>query len=111
MSAFPVGARYALLVVILAVPLSAGAALTLSEAERLALEQAPTLARARANVSASAERTVYEGRLPDPQFTTGFVNVPTDSYNLRQDDMTMTMVGVRQSFPPGDTLNLRSRRA
>ncbi|MEK7816485.1 MAG: TolC family protein, partial [Pseudomonadota bacterium] len=88
-----------------------GAALTLAEAERLALEQAPTLARARANVSASAERTVYEGRLPDPQLTTGFVNVPTDSYNLRQDDMTMTMVGVRQSFPPGDTLNLKSRRA
>ncbi|MEK7190951.1 MAG: TolC family protein, partial [Pseudomonadota bacterium] len=100
-----------LLIALLAAPLSAGAALTLAEAERLALEQAPTLARARANVSASAERTVYEGRLPDPQLTTGFVNVPTDSYNLRQDDMTMTMVGVRQSFPPGDTLNLKSRRA
>ena len=103
--------RFALLIALLAVPLTAGAALTLAEAERLALEQAPTLARARANVSASAERTVYEGRLPDPQLTTGFVNVPTDSYNLRQDDMTMTMVGVRQSFPPGDTLNLKSRRA
>ena len=103
--------RFALSIALLAVPLTAGAALTLAEAERLALEQAPTLARARTNVSASAERTVYEGRLPDPQLTTGFVNVPTDSYNLRQDDMTMTMVGVRQSFPPGDTLNLKSRRA
>src|SRR3990172_7479494 len=104
-------ARFAFLIALLATPLSAGAALTFAEAERLALEQAPALARARANVSASAERTVSEGRLPDPQLTTGFVNVPTDSYNLRQDDMTMTMVGVRQSFPPGDTLNLRSRRA
>ncbi len=103
--------RFAFLIALLATPLSAGAALTLAEAERLALEQAPILARARANVSASAERTVSEGRLPDPQLTTGFVNVPTDSYNLRQDDMTMTMLGVRQSFPPGDTLNLRSRRA
>ena len=71
-----------------------------AEAERLALEQAPTLARPRANVSASAERTVYEGRLPAPQLTTGFVNVPTDSYNLRQDDMTMTMVGVRKASRP-----------
>ena len=103
--------RFAFLIALLATPLSAGAALTLAEAERLALEQAPALARARANVSASAERTVSEGRLPDPQLTTGFVNVPTDSYNLRQEDMTMTMLGVRQSFPPGDTLNLRSRRA
>ncbi len=85
--------------------------LTLTEAERLAIERAPGLERARAAVAASTERAVYEGRLPDPQLTTGFVNVPTDSYSLRQDDMTMTMVGVRQSFPPGDTLNLRSRRA
>ena len=104
-------ARFALLTALLAAPLSAGAALTLTEAERLALERAPGLERARATVAASTERVVYEGRLPDPQLTTGFVNVPTDSYNLRQDDMTMTMVGVRQSFPPGDTLNLRSQRA
>ena len=85
--------------------------ITLAEAERLALEQAPTLARARANASASAERTVSEGRLPDPQFTTGFVNVPTDSFSFRDEDMTMTTVGIRQSFPPGDTLALKSRRA
>ena len=75
--------RFALLIALLAVPLTAGRGAHAAEAERLALEQAPTLARARANVSASAERTVYEGRLPDPQLTTGFVNVPTDSYNLR----------------------------
>jgi outer membrane protein TolC len=100
------------LVVLSGTPIAAAAQeITLTEAERLALEQAPTLARARANTSASAERTVYEGRLPDPQFTTGFVNVPTNSYNLRQDDMTMTTVGIRQSFPPGETLALKSRRA
>ena len=111
MSVSTVVTRFALSIALLAVPLTAGAALTLAEAERLALEQAPTLARARTNVSASAERTVYEGRLPDPQLTTGFVNVPTDTYRLNREDMTMTMVGVRQSFPPGDTLNLKSRRA
>ncbi len=111
MSVLSIIARIALTVAMLATPLTAGAVLTLADAERLALEQAPTLARARANVSASAERTVSEGRLPDPQLTTGFVNVPTDSYNLRQDDMTMTMVGVRQAFPPGETLALRGRRA
>jgi len=111
MSVFSVVARSALLMAFLAAPLSAGAALTLAEAERLALEQAPALARARSDVAASAERVVSEGRLPDPQLTTGFVNVPTDSYNLRQDDMTMTMVGVRQAFPPGDTLGARTRRA
>lgn len=92
-------------------PAAAQEPLTLTRAEQIALEQAPLLARARANATAAEERIVPEGRLPDPQLTTGFVNVPTDSYSLRQDDMTMTMVGVRQSFPPGDTLALKGRRA
>lgn len=87
------------------------APLTLDEAERLALERAPGLARARAGVAAAAERVVYEGRLPDPQLTLGAVNVPADSFSFRQEDMTMSMIGVRQAFPPGDTLNIRTRRA
>jgi len=90
---------------------AADAVLTLAEAERLALEQAPALSRAQTNVSASAERVVYEGRLPDPQLTLGAINVPTDSFSLREEDMTMSMVGVRQAFPPGDTLTIRTRRA
>jgi len=90
---------------------AADAVLTLAEAERLAIKQAPWLAHHRTNVDAAAERVVYEGRLPDPQLVVGAVNVPTDSYKLNREDMTMTMVGIRQSFPPGDTLALKSRRA
>lgn len=104
-------ARFALLIALLAAPLSAGAALTLAEAERLALVHAPWLAHHRTNVSAAAERVEYEGRLPDPQLTVGFINVPTTTYDLRSDDNTMTSIGVRQQFPPGDTLKLRTRRA
>jgi len=90
---------------------SAAAVLTLAEAERLALAQAPWFAHHRSNVEAAAERVVYEGRLPDPQLVLGAINVPTDTYRLNQDDMTMTMVGIRQSFPPGNTLELKGRRA
>jgi outer membrane protein TolC len=85
--------------------------LPLAEAERLALEQAPWYAHHRTNVQAAAERTVSEGRLPDPQLTLGALNVPTDNFSLDQEDMTMLMVGVRQAFPPGNTLALRARRA
>lgn len=85
--------------------------LSLAEAERLALEQAPGLARARTSVAAASERVTYEGRLPDPQLTLGAINVPANSFSLREEDMTMSMIGVRQAFPPGDTLNLRTRRA
>ncbi|MCR4347625.1 MAG: TolC family protein [Sulfuricaulis sp.] len=85
--------------------------LTLAEAERLALEHAPWLAHHRTNVDAAAERAVYEGRLPDPQLVVGALNVPVDTYKFNQEDMTMTMVGIRQSFPPGDTLKLKEQRA
>src|SRR3990167_6426998 len=85
--------------------------LALAEAERLALEQAQGLARARSSVAAVSERTAYEGRLPDPQLVIGALNVPADSYSFRREDMTMSMIGVRQAFPPGNTLGIRPRRA
>lgn len=114
MSVFNVLPRCAGIVLILMFgvpPVRATPELTLAEAERLALEQAPWLAHHRTNVDAAAERAVYEGRLPDPQLVVGAINVPVDTYKLNQEDMTMTMVGIRQSFPPGDTLALKSRRA
>jgi len=104
-------AGISLIVLIAASNAAAESELTLATAEHLALEHAPTLAQANANVKAAAERIVSAGRLPDPQLTLGAVNVPTDTYRLDQEDMTMVEVGVRQAFPPGDTLAARARRA
>jgi outer membrane protein TolC len=87
------------------------ALLTLTQAESLAQTHAPWLAHHRTNANAAAERVVYAGRLPDPQLVLGALNVPTDTWKFDQEDMTMTMIGLRQSFPPGDTLALRGRRA
>ncbi len=87
------------------------ALLSLTHAESLALTQAPWLAHHRSNAEAAAQRVVYESRLPDPQLVLGAINVPTDTWKLDQDEMTMTMVGIRQSFPPGDTLALKGKRA
>lgn len=95
----------------LAAPAPAATELTLAEAERLALEHAPWLQHHRSSAAATAERVVYESRLPDPQLTLGAINVPTDSLSFREEDMTMAMIGVRQSFPPGDTLKLKGQRA
>src|SRR3989338_4609488 len=109
-----VSARIGLItsVLLIAAPLKVAAQeLTLAETERLALEHAPWSPHHRANGDAAAERAVYEGRLPDPQLTLGYVNVPTDTWKLDQEDMTMTMVGVRQSFPPYGALDAGTRRA
>jgi len=106
--------RYSVVLIVLLLVPAAGvsaAELTLANAERLALEHAPWFAHHRSNVDAAAERVVSENALPDPQLTVGAVNVPTDSFRLDQEDMTMVVVGVRQAFPPGDTLALKQRRA
>lgn len=113
MPQFHVVSRCGIVVLWLLAPLVAAAQteLTLSAAEKLALETAPWLKHHRAAVGAAAERAAYESRLPDPQLVLGAINVPTDSWRLNQEDMTMLMVGVRQSFPAGRTLALRGQRA
>lgn len=85
--------------------------LTLERAEQLAISQAPGLAQGRYRVEAAAQRVVADAQLPDPQLIAGVINVPTDTYKLNQEDMTMSMIGLRQAFPPGDTRTLRARRA
>jgi outer membrane protein TolC len=109
---------YSLIGIVLVFPLLAPMAgraddvlLTLTQAESLAQSHAPWLAHHRTNANAAAERVVYAGQLPDPQLVLGAINVPTDTWSFNQEDMTMATIGLRQSFPPGDTLALRSRRA
>lgn len=95
----------------IAVPALAQNPLTLADAETRAIEHAPSLMRMRAAVDAASARTVSADRLPDPQLLFGAINVPTDSYRLNQEDMTMTMVGIRQTFPPWGSLDSRAQRA
>ena len=90
---------------------SAAEPLTLARAEQLSLAYAPWYAHHHRNVDAAAARADYVGQLPDPQIILGALNLPADSLRLDEVDMTMLMVGVRQEFPPGDTLTLRSKRA
>ncbi len=85
--------------------------LTLERAEQLAIAEAPVLAQSRYRIEAATQRVLSDGQLPDPQLVVGAINVPTDTYKLNQEDMTMTMIGLRQAFPPGDTRTLRTRRA
>ncbi|MEW6353554.1 MAG: TolC family protein [Pseudomonadota bacterium] len=85
--------------------------LTLREAEQLALQNDPALPRFNALAQAQQERAVAEGQLPDPQLTVGVQDLPVDTFSRNQDDMTQVQVGVRQTFPAGDTLAQRGKQA
>jgi outer membrane protein TolC len=87
-----------------------GTTLTLTEAERIAVDADPVIAADRARAQALGEAAVAEGQLPDPRLKAGVANLPLDTFRLNQQDMTQVVVGVEQSFPPGDTLRYRQRQ-
>jgi outer membrane protein TolC len=86
------------------------AALTLAEAERLAVERDAVLRQLGSESLAMRERAVAEGQLMDPKLRLGAVNVPVDSFSLDEEDMTMLEVGVSQEFPAAGTRELARRR-
>jgi outer membrane protein TolC len=88
----------------------AGAVLTLAEAERIAIGADPVIAADRARAQALGETAVAEGQLPDPRLKAGVANLPLDTFELNQEPMTQLVLGVEQSFPPGDTLRYRQRQ-
>lgn len=107
-------AAFAALCVALITPLqttSASDALSLAEAERRSLARDADLVRLEAERQALLEASVAAAELPDPRVRMGAVNVPTDSFSLDAEDMTMVELGVSQMFPPGDTRELAAQRA
>lgn len=84
--------------------------LTLQEAVALALQQDPGIRQLRAETGAVRDEAITAGQWPDPKVSFGLVNLPTDSYAVGRDSMTMQMVGVEQDFPAGDTRSLSQTR-
>jgi outer membrane protein TolC len=91
-----------------AAPVVAAGALTLEDAQRIAMERDAGRVALQAESSAMRDMAVSAGQLPDPEARAGAVNVPTDSFALDAEDMTMLEIGVTQRFPAGRTRELSS---
>jgi len=62
----------------------------------------PEIRAARNEAEAALQRVSPAGALDDPMLEAGLINVPTDSWRLNREDMTMKMLGLAQRFPfPG----------
>jgi outer membrane protein TolC len=92
------------------VPGAHAQALTLAEAERIALERDAMTREMRAQGQAMRERAVMDGQLMDPELRLGLVNVPVDSFSLDEEDMTMLELGVSQEFTPRGVRRLSQRQ-
>ena len=87
--------------------LAQDAPLSLAEAVLLAQQaDEPSVEAWRARAEALEHRGLSESALPDPMVRVGLANVPLRTFDLNQEAMTQTQIGVRQAFPRGDTRRL-----
>jgi len=91
----------------------AQAALTLDEAQRLAVARSRTLAAQDFAVEASQRMARSAGERPDPVLKLGVDNIPAeggDRFSLARDSMTMRRIGVMQEYTREEKLVLRRER-
>ena len=81
-------------------PHADAAPLTLERAQAMLIRRNPTLAALGQDVIALRHQAIAAAQLPDPEFSVMAQNVPTNSFSMRQQSMTMLSFGVSQSFPP-----------
>ena len=87
--------------------LSNASALTLMEAESIALSNDPLMESHKAVSRAWSNDAVADNQLPDPKLRFGMYNLPLDSLSASQEPSTQLRLGVQQSFPKGDSLELK----
>ena len=106
------GFSISMICVALMLPLSAAAqnALSLTDAQRLAVERSRQLAGQDAAVAADRDLAVSAAQNPDPVLSAGIDNLPVtgaDQFSVGNDSMTQRSIGVTQEFTRGDKKRLR----
>lgn len=92
---------------------AAQGALSLQEAQRLAVGRSGQLLAQDAGTRAARDMAIAAGQLPDPVLKLGIDNVPVsgpDRLSLSRDFMTMRRIGVMQEITDTDKLRLRAER-
>lgn len=84
--------------------------LTLDDAEHLALTDEPGIISQQWQVKSLSEQSVADGQLMDPKLQVALANLPTDTFDFDQENMTQFKVGILQQFPAGDTLDIKQQK-
>lgn len=86
-------------------------ALNLKQAEQLAIQSDPVIESLKATSRSFDYQSIADDTLPDPMLRLGVVNVPVDTFNLEQEQMTQVKVGIQQKFPRGDMLSIKQQQS
>tara|TARA_R110001592_G_scaffold363329_1_gene684186 strand:+ start:19907 stop:21334 length:1428 start_codon:yes stop_codon:yes gene_type:complete len=84
--------------------------LDLSAAVRAAITIDPWLVGNKHSQDAIEAMSIFAGTLPDPNVSIGVGSLPTDTFDLQQEGMTQTKIGVSQMFPRGDSLAIKKKQ-
>ena len=86
-------------------------ALSLQQAEQLAIQSDPSINAYKATSLSFVDESIADDTLPDPKLRFGAVNVPVDSFDLDQEQMTQVKIGIQQNFPRGDVLSIKQKQS
>lgn len=90
---------------LLSIAPASGTPLTLAEVDQLALDD-PAIRRFQHLAEGLEQDAVAARQLPDPQLSVEMMQFPLDRPGFSNDPMTMVQVGLRQTFPRGQTRSL-----
>ena len=85
--------------------------LTLQTAINIAVQHNPSLAQMQARSEAMAAIPSQVGTLPDPVISFNALNLPVDSFDTHQENMTQLQGGISQAIPFPGKLALREQAA
>lgn len=86
------------------------APLAMQQAVTLALQHDSVLQQLAAEKQSVLAQATAAGQLLDPKLSAGIVNLPTNSFAVGRDSMTMQVIGLSQEFPAGHTRALAEKR-
>ena len=84
--------------------------LTLEQAEQMALVDEPGIVSQQWQMQSLSAQAIADGQLMDPKLQVGLNNMPTDTFEFDQENMTQFKVGIVQQFPSGDSLNIKQQK-
>ena len=76
-----------------------GGSLSLSQAEKIALDNDSLAKKLESESISMHEKGVAASSWPDPKLKLGLMNVPVDTYDFAQEPMTQQVIGIQQMLP------------
>ncbi|MCI0506458.1 MAG: TolC family protein [Gammaproteobacteria bacterium] len=85
-------------------------AMTLSEAEMMALRNDTAAKKARAQQESFTQQSVAANTWPDPKLDFGIANISANTLDFQKEPMTQAVIGLTQAFPPWGAVGAKSRQ-